>query len=57
MFDAIVVGARCAGSPTVMLLARRGYRVLLVDRAIFPSDRSLIIGSGNGERIISAASA
>ena len=38
MFDAIVVGARCAGSPTAMLLARRGYRVLLLDRARFPSD-------------------
>jgi 2-polyprenyl-6-methoxyphenol hydroxylase-like FAD-dependent oxidoreductase len=38
MFDAIVVGARCAGAPTAMLLARRGYRVLLVDRARFPSD-------------------
>jgi 2-polyprenyl-6-methoxyphenol hydroxylase-like FAD-dependent oxidoreductase len=38
MYDAIVVGARCAGSPTSMLLARRGYRVLLVDRATFPSD-------------------
>ncbi|EST38778.1 hypothetical protein N566_05610 [Streptomycetaceae bacterium MP113-05] len=38
MFDAIVVGARCAGSPTAMLLARAGYRVLLVDRAAFPSD-------------------
>jgi 2-polyprenyl-6-methoxyphenol hydroxylase-like FAD-dependent oxidoreductase len=37
-FDAIVVGARCAGSPTAMLLARRGHRVLLVDRASFPSD-------------------
>jgi 2-polyprenyl-6-methoxyphenol hydroxylase-like FAD-dependent oxidoreductase len=37
-FDAIVVGARCAGSPTAMLLAGRGYRVLLVDRATFPSD-------------------
>ena len=34
----IVVGARCAGSPTAMLLARKGYRVLLVDRATFPSD-------------------
>ena len=29
MYDAIVVGARCAGSPTAMLLARKGYRVLL----------------------------
>ncbi len=37
-YDAIVVGARCAGSPTAMLLARRGYRVLMVDRATFPSD-------------------
>src|SRR5262245_2202260 len=37
-FDAIVVGARCAGSPTAMLLARRGYRVLVVDRVTFPSD-------------------
>ena len=37
-YDAIVVGARCAGSPTAMLLARQGYRVLLLDRARFPSD-------------------
>lgn len=37
-YDAIVVGARCAGAPTAMLLARRGRRVLLVDRAGFPSD-------------------
>jgi flavin-dependent dehydrogenase len=33
MFDAIVVGARCAGAPTAMLLARTGYRVLLLDKA------------------------
>lgn len=37
-YDAIVVGARCGGSPTAMLLARNGYRVLLVDKATFPSD-------------------
>jgi flavin-dependent dehydrogenase len=37
-YDAIVVGARCAGAPTAMLLARQGHRVLLVDRATFPSD-------------------
>jgi flavin-dependent dehydrogenase len=37
-YDAIVVGARCAGSPTAMLLARKGYRVLLLDKATFPSD-------------------
>src|SRR5215470_12715266 len=38
MYDAIIVGARAAGSPTAMLLARKGHRVLLVDRASFPSD-------------------
>jgi 2-polyprenyl-6-methoxyphenol hydroxylase-like FAD-dependent oxidoreductase len=38
MYDAIVVGARAAGSPTAMLLARKGYRVLVVDRSTFPSD-------------------
>lgn len=38
MYDAIIVGARCAGAPTAMLLARKGYRVLLVDKASFPSD-------------------
>jgi flavin-dependent dehydrogenase len=38
MYDAIVLGARCAGAPTAMLLARKGYRVLLVDKATFPSD-------------------
>jgi flavin-dependent dehydrogenase len=38
MYDAIIVGARCAGAAVAMLLARRGHRVLLVDRATFPSD-------------------
>ena len=38
MYDAIVVGARCAGAPTAMLLARKGYKVLLLDRGSFPSD-------------------
>ncbi|HEX5111149.1 MAG TPA: NAD(P)/FAD-dependent oxidoreductase [Vicinamibacterales bacterium] len=37
-YDAIVVGARCAGSPTAMLLARQGHKVLLVDKDHFPSD-------------------
>jgi flavin-dependent dehydrogenase len=31
-YDAIVVGARCAGAATAMLLARRGMSVLLFDR-------------------------
>src|SRR5262245_23570462 len=38
MYDAIVIGARCAGAPTAMLLARKGHKVLVVDRATFPSD-------------------
>ena len=37
-YDVIIVGARCAGAPTAMLLNRRGYRVLLMDRSTFPSD-------------------
>lgn len=37
-YDAIVIGARCAGSPVAMLLARKGYKVLVVDKATFPSD-------------------
>ncbi|MBF6183924.1 MULTISPECIES: NAD(P)/FAD-dependent oxidoreductase [Nocardia] len=38
MYDVIVVGTRVAGAPLAMLLARKGYRVLAVDRATFPSD-------------------
>ena len=37
-YDAIAVGARCAGASLAMLLARRGRRVLALDRAHFPSD-------------------
>ena len=36
--DVIVVGARCAGAATAMLLARRGLRVLVLDRARYGSD-------------------
>ena len=31
-YDAIVVGARCAGSPTAMLLARSGASVKVIER-------------------------
>jgi menaquinone-9 beta-reductase len=37
VFDVIVVGARCAGSPLATLLARRGLKVALVEQASFPS--------------------
>ncbi len=33
IYDVIVVGSRCAGAATAMLLARQGHAVLLVDRA------------------------
>ena len=38
MYDVIVIGARCAGASLAMLLARKGYRVLILDRSRFPSD-------------------
>ncbi len=38
MYDAIIIGARVAGSPLGMLLARQGHNVLVVDRDTFPSD-------------------
>lgn len=38
VYDAIVIGARCAGAATAMLLARKGHDVLIVDRDTFPSD-------------------
>ncbi|MVO90710.1 FAD-dependent oxidoreductase [Streptomyces sp. p1417] len=38
MYDVIVVGARCAGSPAALQLARAGYRVLMVERSKFPKD-------------------
>lgn len=37
-YDAIVVGARCAGAATAMLLARGGANVLLVDRGAHGTD-------------------
>lgn len=37
-YDAVVVGARCAGSAAAIALARAGRSVLLVDRTSFPSD-------------------
>ena len=37
-FDAVVVGARCAGAATALLLARAGARVLVVDKRVYGSD-------------------
>ena len=38
LHDVVVVGARVAGAPTAMLLARQGLDVVIVDRAELPSD-------------------
>src|SRR5215218_6287775 len=38
MYDVVIVGARPAGSSTAMLLARKDFKVLLLERATFPSD-------------------
>ena len=55
MYDAIVIGARCGGAPTAMLLARKGHRVLLIDRAVFPSDipHGHLIRRGGPKRLAS----
>ena len=37
-YDAVIVGARCAGAATAFLLARAGAKVLLVDRQAYGSD-------------------
>jgi 2-polyprenyl-6-methoxyphenol hydroxylase-like FAD-dependent oxidoreductase len=37
-YDAVVVGARCAGAATAFLLARSGAKVLVIDRQPYGSD-------------------
>jgi flavin-dependent dehydrogenase len=37
-YDAVIVGARCAGAATALLLARSGAKVLMVDRQAYGSD-------------------
>src|SRR3954454_17674569 len=36
--DAVIVGARCAGSAAAIALARAGRRVVALDRVSFPAD-------------------
>ena len=37
-FDVVIVGARCAGAATALLLARAGVRVLVVDKGVYGTD-------------------
>ncbi len=37
-YDVVIVGARCAGAATALLLARSGAKVLVVDRQAYGSD-------------------
>jgi 2-polyprenyl-6-methoxyphenol hydroxylase-like FAD-dependent oxidoreductase len=37
-YDAVIIGARCAGAATALLLARAGAKVLMVDRQAYGSD-------------------
>lgn len=37
-YDVLIVGMRCAGATLAMLLARKGWNVLAIDRVHFPSD-------------------
>ncbi|HEY6741878.1 MAG TPA: NAD(P)/FAD-dependent oxidoreductase [Lapillicoccus sp.] len=46
--DVVVVGARCAGAATAMLLGRLGYRVTLVERSRIPSDTLSTHGIARG---------
>ncbi len=41
MYDAAIVGARCAGAPLARFLARDGAKVVLIDADAMPSDMPL----------------
>jgi flavin-dependent dehydrogenase len=52
-FDAIIVGARVAGSAAAILLARARLRVLMLDKSAFPSDTlSTHIVLAGGARVL-----
>src|SRR5271157_3651884 len=52
-FDAIIVGARVAGSAAAIMLGRQGRKVLLLDKSSFPSDTlSTHIVLGGGGRVL-----
>ena len=46
--DVVVVGSRCAGAATALLLARAGHEVVLVDRVTHPRDTVSTHGLARG---------
>ena len=46
--DVVVIGSRCAGAATAMLLARAGHDVVLVDRITHPRDTVSTHGLARG---------
>jgi 2-polyprenyl-6-methoxyphenol hydroxylase-like FAD-dependent oxidoreductase len=46
--DVVIIGSRCAGASTAMLLARAGHDVVVVDRSRFPSDTVSTHGIARG---------
>jgi 2-polyprenyl-6-methoxyphenol hydroxylase-like FAD-dependent oxidoreductase len=46
--DVVVVGSRCAGAATAMLLARAGHDVVVVDRVVHPRDTVSTHGLARG---------
>ena len=55
-FDVVVVGARCAGSPLAALLAHRGLRVAVVEKAtVSPRHALHPLLSGPGARLAGAS--
>ncbi len=54
MYDVIVVGAGPGGSSTAGFLAKKGFKVLLLDRAKFPRDKTCGDGiSGRSVQVLS----
>lgn len=52
-YDVIIVGARVAGSAAAILMARQGRKILMLDRATFPSDTiSTHIVMSGGARVL-----
>ena len=50
-YDVVIVGARCAGAATAMLLARQGLRVLAACRAARSFSGSAFLNTNEAHRV------